>query len=127
MRVLGNSNDGVAFAILGGSERNNAPKDLSHIKCYNCQKMGHYSNKCPDKEERQESGTSQLMTGVEGFGDYDDPYVNFQFLQAEIVGHMTEPKESNGNNGILHNQHNRKVPQYWTTSPLWMFSPTISS
>jgi hypothetical protein len=114
MRVLGTSNDGVAFANLGRSERENGSKDLSHIKCYNRQKMGHYSNKCPDREERQESGTSQLMAGVEGFDDYDDPYVNFQFLQAEILGHMTKPKESNGNtNGILHNQHNQKVPHNW--------------
>ena len=29
-------------------------KDLSHIKCFACNKMGHYANKCPKKKEQEE-------------------------------------------------------------------------
>jgi hypothetical protein len=29
-------------------------KDLSHIKCFACNKMGHYANKCPEKKEQGE-------------------------------------------------------------------------
>ena len=29
-------------------------KDKSNIKCYNCEKMGHYSNKCPKKQVKSE-------------------------------------------------------------------------
>ncbi len=29
-------------------------KDLSHIKCFACNKMGHYTNKCPKKKEQEE-------------------------------------------------------------------------
>jgi Zinc knuckle len=29
------------------SSGNKQKKDLSHIECYNCGKMGHYKNKCP--------------------------------------------------------------------------------
>lgn len=29
------------------NDKNNAVKDLSKIKCYNCKQTGHYKNKCP--------------------------------------------------------------------------------
>jgi Zinc knuckle len=32
------------------SSGNKQKKDLSHIKCYNCGKMGHYKNKCPKEK-----------------------------------------------------------------------------
>lgn len=32
-------------------EKKGKGKDLSKIKCFNCNKMGHYSNKCPDKRK----------------------------------------------------------------------------
>lgn len=28
-------------------------RDLSKIKCYNCQKFGHFAAKCPDQKKRK--------------------------------------------------------------------------
>ena len=38
---------GVNRAEAGGGRRKNK-KDLSGVTCYNCNKKGHYSNKCPE-------------------------------------------------------------------------------
>ena len=38
---------GVNRTEAGGSRRKNK-KDLSGVTCYNCNKKGHYSNKCPE-------------------------------------------------------------------------------
>jgi hypothetical protein len=72
--------------------------------------MGHFANKCPDKQDRQESGTSQLMVCVEASDFDDDPYVNYTFLQTGELEDETKMKELHG---VLHNQHNRQVPQNW--------------
>jgi hypothetical protein len=34
--------------------RKKPQKDLSHIKCFTCNQMGHYANKCPKKKEQEE-------------------------------------------------------------------------
>jgi hypothetical protein len=80
MRVLGASNDGVAFANIGANAdadanaNANATKnegkgkqhDKSHITCHKWGIEGHYANKCPEleKEKEQESGVQLLMAGV---------------------------------------------------------------
>jgi hypothetical protein len=104
MRAIG-TNDGVSFANIGendqeqfdgttnanvgdGQQRN--PRDKSNIKCWKCQKMGHYSNECPKRQERQkeESGANMLLAGMEE-GDLDDDEDNygFTFHQSSFLFH----------------------------------------
>ena len=37
-------------------------QDKSKVKCYSCQKMGHYSNECPDKKNKNKNAG---LTAVE--------------------------------------------------------------
>jgi hypothetical protein len=39
--------EGVAFANIKEEGDEGAPKDRSHIRCFNFQTKGHYANKCP--------------------------------------------------------------------------------
>ena len=39
---------GVNAAEVGGKERRRNKKDVSKITCFNCNKKGHYSNRCPE-------------------------------------------------------------------------------
>jgi hypothetical protein len=48
--------EGVVFTNVESAKQstrrppNVTPPDIATIKCYNCNKMGHYSNECPKKE-----------------------------------------------------------------------------
>ena len=35
------------------SKRPSYKKDVSKIRCYSCQKMGHYAFQCPDRNEKE--------------------------------------------------------------------------
>ena len=39
-------------------------KDLSHIKCFACNKKGHYANKCPKKKEQEEDEDEAEVHGT---------------------------------------------------------------
>ena len=41
-----------ATEVRKQDQRPEKRQDLSQIKCYNCQKMGHYATKCPDRESK---------------------------------------------------------------------------
>ena len=47
----GNQRGGVAGRGRGGGQK----PDKSHIQCYNCQRYGHYSSDCPEKQKNQET------------------------------------------------------------------------
>ena len=61
--------DGVTFVSGGeggGIEECMAGRNgraLDHIKCFDCQRMGHHANQCP--EEQQQEGTTNVLSGVE--------------------------------------------------------------
>ncbi len=71
------ANDGKPRGKGGGK------KDKSDIKCFKCQKFGHYSNEC--KEETQdkdrETGATMLMDGIEK-GEFDQKD-HFQFTLSQ--------------------------------------------
>jgi hypothetical protein len=112
MQVLGSTNDGIAFTNLCDEAK--PIKDCSHIMCYNCGKKGHYSSTCT--EERQESGTQSLLSGVE-VDDYpDDQLLGFKFFQqGKSIGRSIQEvnQRSNALTGILHHQQGTQISRNW--------------
>lgn len=52
--------------IANVQNRERKPKDMSKVRCYNCQKMGHYSDKCQNQRvERASSATEKKKKGKE--------------------------------------------------------------
>jgi hypothetical protein len=84
-----NDSEAVAFATV--DKETVVKKDRSHVRCFNCQKKGHFANKCPNlvKEEGAttaggEEALQQLVLADppggdgEGYESYDD----FNFHQS---------------------------------------------
>jgi Zinc knuckle len=68
-------------------------REFPNIRCYNCQKHGHYADQCPEATT-QEGGTQLLMNASEeGTEDEqeDDVYLTFNFA---IKGQMTSSQEA---------------------------------
>jgi hypothetical protein len=94
-----NDADGVAFANVESAKpsrprasgtRHEAPPYIAAIKCYNFNKMGHYSNECPnkdpvkEKEKEKEKTTKDGLTAtmtVDDASDYDN-WEDFNFHQS---------------------------------------------
>jgi hypothetical protein len=51
-----NDSEGVAFVNVDANRqpRDRQFRDIEKVKCYNCNKKGHYSDECPDKEPEKE-------------------------------------------------------------------------
>jgi hypothetical protein len=83
MHILGSTSDSVAFANVGEEQRaTNNVQDNSHITCWNCREMGHYSSSCPNERRQQASGVqAPIARGVE-IEDYDDEEISFNFANV---------------------------------------------
>lgn len=51
----------------------------SNIKRFNCGKMGHHANECPDKDKENETGQNHFAEGTEDEGTEDEDKVCFSF------------------------------------------------
>jgi hypothetical protein len=58
-----------AFKAGASGDATSEEKDISNVQCYNCNKKGHYANKCPDKKKAvnwkkkaPEDGDAQIKT-----------------------------------------------------------------
>ncbi len=64
---------------LGKATKNTTATDKSHVKCYNCQEMGHYANKCTKpkkaKTDTEDMGMfvgASVVDGTLNISDYGD-------------------------------------------------------
>jgi len=66
------TNDRVAFATTGNTneaEKKNKKVKKKNITCFKCKKNGHYSNECPDDEEKSKNGSSFLVLNTHDTSD----------------------------------------------------------
>ena len=42
----------------GTKQQDGEKKDMSKVKCFACQKFGHYAGQCPNKKKKQQTTTS---------------------------------------------------------------------
>jgi hypothetical protein len=99
---LYNDTEGVAFTNVESTKQPTrrsptvTPPDIATIKCYNCNKMGHYSNECPKKEveKEKEKATKDSLTATmtvaeaDDEGDSNENLENFNYHQS---GHKVNP------------------------------------
>ena len=57
----------------GKGKQQSKEKDYSKVKCWNCQKMGHYVVVCPEKKNKKGKETTMATsTEIEGFSESFD-------------------------------------------------------
>ena len=56
----------------GKGKQDNTQKDYSKVKCWNCQKMGHYAVVCPEKKKKGKNQSMTTSAEVEDFVDRFD-------------------------------------------------------
>jgi hypothetical protein len=83
-----NDSEGVAFATVNVTQEK---RDLTKIKCYRCNKKGHFANHLPENENDAKAPSGAEVTTEalqqlvlaeppDGYDAYDD-INNFNFLQ----------------------------------------------
>jgi hypothetical protein len=70
----------------GGKQKQTPDKTGKQIKCYNCKKIGHYKNQCPELKERQANAFSAAF--LKGKFSTEDWYVD-----SGASAHMTPNQE----------------------------------
>lgn len=71
----------------GKGKQGNTQKDYSKVKCWNCQKMGHYAVVCPEKKKKK--GKNQdvaASTEIEDFAGHFDLEFAFTTCESSSAG-----------------------------------------
>ena len=67
-------------------EGNKRQMDTSKIKCYNCNKMGHYAHECPENKENEGKDANLHVTTTTQVAQLDD-YREFEEFSFSQAGH----------------------------------------
>jgi Zinc knuckle len=88
----GITSDGVAFANVG--KKGKTTPDKSKVTCFNCGKLGHYSNECDapaknNEDDDQQNGVNMFNAGVSDadldFDDFDESGFTFSTISYHSV------------------------------------------
>eukprot|EP00253_Pinus_taeda_P010090 PITA_10090 len=70
----------------GKGKQGNPQKDYSKVKCWNCQKMGHYVVVCPEKKKKGKNQSVAASAEVEDFADCFDREFGFTACESSSAG-----------------------------------------
>ena len=71
----------------GKGKQGNTQKDYSKVKCWNCQKMGHYAVVCSEKKKKKGKNQSMAASAeVEDFADRFDWEFGFIACESSSAG-----------------------------------------
>eukprot|EP00253_Pinus_taeda_P009687 PITA_09687 len=73
----------------GKGKHGNTQKDYSKVKCWNCQKMGHYAVVCPEKKKKGKNQSVAASAEVEDFVDRFDWEFGFTACESSSAGSPT--------------------------------------
>ena len=73
----------------GKGKQQNKEKDYSKVKCWNCQKTGHYAIVCPEKKKKKgKEKTMATSAEIEGFSESFDREFGFIACEATSEGSL---------------------------------------
>ena len=92
----------------GKGKQGNMQKDYSKVKCWNCQRMGHYAVVCPEKKKKGKNQNMVASAEVEDFTNSFDREFGFiacEFTSAgspatEVERECAFPSTSGASSGI---------------------------
>ena len=70
----------------GKGKQSNSQKDYSKVKCWSCQKMGHYAVVCPEKKKKGKNQTMAASVEIEDFSDSFDRELGFIACESTGAG-----------------------------------------
>eukprot|EP00253_Pinus_taeda_P033059 PITA_33059 len=72
----------------GKGKQGNTQKDYSKVKCWNCQKMGHYAVVCPEKKKKGKNQSMAALAEVEDFAVRFDREFGFTTYESSSAGSL---------------------------------------
>ena len=93
----------------GKGKQVNTQKDYSKVKCWNCQKMGHYAVVCPEKKKKKGKNQSVPASAeVEDFAvhfDWEFGFIAYESSSAGLLATQVQrehafPSISGASSGI---------------------------